>query len=88
MRLAGQQRDWEELADLDPYWAIASAPDKRFGGWGAEELMATGRAPIARLMRRAEELGRPRAEAPLSTSAVASGGSRGPWRSISRSAWA
>jgi hypothetical protein len=32
MRPERQAQDWNELARLDPYWAILTAADKRFGG--------------------------------------------------------
>ena len=53
-------RDWEELALLDPFWAIATAPTKRFNRWEAEPFFARGHRQIARLMEDAEHLGYPR----------------------------
>src|SRR6185437_10977857 len=32
-RLSLHARDWEEMAKLDPLWAILSEPEKRFGNW-------------------------------------------------------
>jgi ubiquinone/menaquinone biosynthesis C-methylase UbiE len=54
-----QQQDWNELADLDPYWAVLTRPDKRFGRWESEEFFATGTAEAAGVMARAQELGHP-----------------------------
>lgn len=59
MRLARQQQDWDELADLDPYWAILSRPGKRHGRWDEAEFFATGRSEAARVLERAAELGAP-----------------------------
>jgi SAM-dependent methyltransferase len=60
-RLAEHQRDWEDLARLDPLWAIASAPDRRHGAWDDDEFMATGRRKAARIVRRLNALGVPAA---------------------------
>ncbi|HZI58619.1 MAG TPA: hypothetical protein VFF39_17695 [Verrucomicrobiae bacterium] len=35
-------RDWEEMAAIDPLWAILSAPEKRFGSWDIDEFLRTG----------------------------------------------
>ena len=43
MSLAAQRRDWDELAELDPYWAICTTPGKRFGAWEADEFFETYR---------------------------------------------
>jgi SAM-dependent methyltransferase len=51
--------DWEELAALDPLWAILPADGTRMGRWDADRFFDTGRADVARLVRRMEELGRP-----------------------------
>lgn len=57
--LRRQQRDWEDLAGLDPFWAILSDPERRGGGWDAEEFFRTGDADAERVLRVARELGRP-----------------------------
>jgi SAM-dependent methyltransferase len=53
------RRDWEELATLDPLWAIASRPDKRFGGWEDEhdEFFATGQRELDAMLAPARERG-------------------------------
>lgn len=53
-------RDWEEMAAIDPLWAILSSPEKRFGKWELSEFLSTGREEIATLMRSAKKLGLPR----------------------------
>lgn len=53
-------RDWEEMASLDPLWAILSAPEKRFGNWDLNEFLRTGEEEIAALMSAASRLGVPR----------------------------
>jgi SAM-dependent methyltransferase len=60
MQAERQERDWDELAELDPYWAILSRPGKRYGRWDRDEFFATGKAEAAALMSRAGELGHPR----------------------------
>lgn len=53
-------RDWEELATVDPLWAILSAPEKRFGKWDVQQFFRTGEEEISRLMEKARSLGLPR----------------------------
>jgi SAM-dependent methyltransferase len=52
-------QDWEELAAVDPCWAILPAPGTRLGEWELERFFETGRADVETLMGRMEELGRP-----------------------------
>jgi len=59
VRGRGQQRDWDELAAVDPLWAILSDPDRRGGGWRVDEFLRTGEADAARALAVAAELGRP-----------------------------
>jgi SAM-dependent methyltransferase len=54
--LKRHQRDWEDLARLDPLWAIASTPEKRFGGWDEEEFARSGERKVAGLLKRLESL--------------------------------
>jgi SAM-dependent methyltransferase len=59
MQLAKHKRDWEELAALDPYWAILSEPDKRFNLWDADEFFRTGKEQVDALVAIAKQLDRP-----------------------------
>jgi ubiquinone/menaquinone biosynthesis C-methylase UbiE len=52
-------RDWEEMAAIDPLWAIMSAPEKRFGSWEINEFLRTGEEEISSLMQSAAELALP-----------------------------
>ena len=52
-------RDWEEMAAIDPLWAIISVPEKRFGNWEINEFLRTGQEEISRLMQSAAELALP-----------------------------
>jgi 2-polyprenyl-3-methyl-5-hydroxy-6-metoxy-1,4-benzoquinol methylase len=58
-RRARHQRDWSDLAELDPLWAIASTPEKRFGGWDEAAFAESGARKAAGLLRRLDELGVP-----------------------------
>ncbi len=49
--------DWEQLAELDPMWAILSSPERRFGNWDSDEFFATGELEAAQLLSRVDELG-------------------------------
>ena len=53
-------RDWEEMAAVDPLWAILSSPEKRFSQWSPDEFLETGAQDVGRLMQEAERLGLPR----------------------------
>lgn len=53
-------RDWEELAALDPLWAIVPAPGTRLGGWELDRFLESGRADVEALMAEARRLGAPR----------------------------
>lgn len=50
---------WDDLATVDPLWAVLSAESKRNGGWDLDEFFATGETDVAGLLATAEELGRP-----------------------------
>ena len=53
----GHRRDWEALGDLDPLYAILSAPDAKHGEWDVESFLATGQADAARIVGACEALG-------------------------------
>lgn len=40
------QQDWNDLAEIDPLWAIASIPDKAFNNWDIEEFFDSGKEYI------------------------------------------
>jgi SAM-dependent methyltransferase len=52
--------DWEDLADVDPLWAILSDPTKRNGRWDLAEFLASGKAEIERALARGGEFGYPK----------------------------
>jgi ubiquinone/menaquinone biosynthesis C-methylase UbiE len=45
------RREWEELAKLDPLFAILTEKGKQFGKWDREEFFASGRKEINELMQ-------------------------------------
>jgi len=53
-RVSHQRRDWDEIARLDPLWAILSDPAKRHGGWDMEEFLATGQREIGAVLESAK----------------------------------
>jgi SAM-dependent methyltransferase len=58
-RLEQHRRDWEELARLDPMWAVVSDPAMRYGRWDAEEFFATGESEVDAVLGRGRDLGVP-----------------------------
>jgi SAM-dependent methyltransferase len=61
MKLRSQQKQWNQLALADPFWAILARPEKRHGRWDPDEFFATGREEIAAVMRETKALGYPAA---------------------------
>ena len=59
-RLQRQKRDWEDLASVDPLWAILSVPERRGRRWTLQEFFETGESDVLRVVRVARDLGRPR----------------------------
>jgi ubiquinone/menaquinone biosynthesis C-methylase UbiE len=47
---AATQREWEDLAELDPLWAILSNEEKQFGRWDVVEFFASGHREVDDLM--------------------------------------
>jgi SAM-dependent methyltransferase len=57
--IRSQQREWEDLAAVDPLWAILSDPERRGGRWQLDEFFRTGEADADHALAVAAELGRP-----------------------------
>lgn len=53
------QREWEELASVDPLWAILSDPKRRGGRWQLDEFFHTGELDAERALAVCGEIGRP-----------------------------
>jgi ubiquinone/menaquinone biosynthesis C-methylase UbiE len=60
MRLVEHKRDWEDLARVDPLWAICTDSKKQYGKWDTEEFFKSGEIDIAHLVTVAKRLGHPR----------------------------
>ena len=58
--IARQKSIWETLGKEDPFWAVASWPERRGGRWDLEAFLATGEADLQRY----REILRRRANAP------------------------
>jgi len=54
------QRDWEDMAELDPLWAIISVPEKQYKKWDIEEFFKTGEIEIQRLSTLIDKYGYPK----------------------------
>jgi ubiquinone/menaquinone biosynthesis C-methylase UbiE len=63
MELQTHKTDWEELASLDPMWAVLSETDKRGNKWNAEEFFNTGKNEIDGLMAELNPIARSRGKA-------------------------
>lgn len=50
MQLEPHKRNWEELAEVDPLWAILSGANNQHGRWNIDEFFQTGEGEIARIM--------------------------------------
>jgi SAM-dependent methyltransferase len=59
MRGSSQRQDWDDLSDLDPYWAILSEPARRFGGWDRKAFLESGKETIDALLRNGGRFGLP-----------------------------
>src|SRR5438067_2408881 len=56
-----RREDWEDLAALDPYWAICSERERRFGGWDREAFLHSGAETVQRTLRAGARFGLPAA---------------------------
>jgi SAM-dependent methyltransferase len=54
-----QARDWDDLALVDPFWAVLATDEKRGGGWELDEFLATGEADVEQILATAAQLRRP-----------------------------
>ncbi len=60
MSLNKSKKDWEDMGDLDPYWAILTEPGTKYGNWDLEKFFETGTYEISCLTSAAERLGLPK----------------------------
>lgn len=61
MPLDNHKLDWDELGELDPFWAVLSDPNRKFGRWDVNEFLETGVVEVQELLSIADELGYPAA---------------------------
>src|SRR5689334_23028223 len=50
------QKNWEELAQADPMWAICTDPARRHGKWTRADFFATGCHEMKKVMRCVREI--------------------------------
>jgi SAM-dependent methyltransferase len=58
--LERHRQEWEELADVDPLWAILASPQARGGKWDLDAFFASGEREIAEVLSVAKGLGYPK----------------------------
>src|SRR4051794_3999524 len=54
--MRAERREWEELAELDPLWAVLSDPHRKGGRWDLDAFLATGEEEVARTLGQVAEL--------------------------------
>jgi SAM-dependent methyltransferase len=59
MGVERDRRDWQELAELDPYWAALTDESKRAGAWDPADFARSGSEEVERLLEHAPTLGAP-----------------------------
>ena len=57
--LNNYKKDWNDLAELDPLWAIATLPEKKFGKWEKDEFFQSGEKEIEEIINLCKKLGYP-----------------------------
>jgi SAM-dependent methyltransferase len=55
--LDAHRRDWEALGEIDPLYAILSAPEAKHGDWDVDAFLATGERDAARVLAACDEHG-------------------------------
>jgi SAM-dependent methyltransferase len=48
--LTEEKRNWEDFAAQDPFWAVLSQPDRKYGRWDRDDFYRTGEVQIAEVM--------------------------------------
>lgn len=59
--LAEEKQNWEDFASQDPFWAVLSQPEHKYGKWDRDAFYSTGEAQIAEVMDHAAAFERPQA---------------------------
>jgi len=55
--LKKNKEEWEELSELDIYWAILADSEKKFGKWDIKDFFKTSEQEINNLVKLAKKLG-------------------------------
>jgi SAM-dependent methyltransferase len=58
--LTEEKRNWEDFAAQDPFWAVLSQPDRKYGRWDRDAFYRTGEAQVAEVMEHAAPFDLPR----------------------------
>lgn len=57
--LERHKQEWEELAKVDPLWAICTDAEHRGGRWELAKFFDTGEAEISEVIKASDDLGEP-----------------------------
>jgi 2-polyprenyl-3-methyl-5-hydroxy-6-metoxy-1,4-benzoquinol methylase len=57
MNIQQANKNWTELGETDPMWAVLTSDDKRGRRWNPEEFFATGQEEVGRVLQRIREAG-------------------------------
>ena len=59
MSLKTRKQAWEDLAKLDPAWAILNFPQFKFNKWNLDSFFETGTQEIEKVLEKARKMGYP-----------------------------
>jgi SAM-dependent methyltransferase len=59
LQVAEEKRNWEAFAEQDPFWAVLSFPEQKYGNWNRDDFYALGEEQISEILAHAEKLGAP-----------------------------
>lgn len=60
MSIKNLKQDWEDMAELDPLWAILSVPEKQYNKWNVDEFFDTGKIEVQRLFSEIKNFDNPK----------------------------
>ena len=55
-----EKQNWEDLASLDPFWAILTDPKKKFGKWEKDEFFQIGENEVNEVIELSKKLKHPK----------------------------
>jgi SAM-dependent methyltransferase len=53
------QRNWDDLGEMDPFWAVLTTPKGKCGRWDVDEFFRTGAHDVGRVLAALRRLGFP-----------------------------